>query len=98
MVLIRDIANKTDNNKTPDSTAGTWFDYFSNLNKKTNFSGKDLINKLEAIENEKNYSELDNKITTKEISDAISSLKNNKASSFDSILNEMLKYNQSYIF
>jgi hypothetical protein len=44
------------------------FDYFSNLNKKTNFSGKDLIDKLEAIENEKIYSELDNKITTKEIS------------------------------
>ena len=61
MVLIRDIANKTDNNKTPDITAGTWFDYFSNLNKKTNFSGKeDLIDKLKAIENEKNYSELDN--------------------------------------
>jgi hypothetical protein len=95
--LLDDIANKTDNNKIPDITAGTWFDYFSNLNKKTNFSGKDLINYLEAIENEKNYSELDNKITTKEISDAISSLKNNKASSFDSILNEMLKYSQSYI-
>jgi hypothetical protein len=42
------------------------------------------IDKLEAIENEKQYSELDNKITTKEISDAISSLQNNKASSFDS--------------
>jgi hypothetical protein len=54
--------------------------YFSNLNKKTNFSGKDLIDKLEAIENEKIYSELDNKINTKEISNAISSLKNNKAS------------------
>jgi hypothetical protein len=50
--LLDDIANKTDNNKTPDITAGTWFDYFSNLNKKTNFSGKDLIDKLEAIENE----------------------------------------------
>ena len=55
------------------------------------------IDKLEAIENEKKYSELDNTITTKEISDAISSLQNNKASSFDSILNEMLKYSQSYI-
>jgi hypothetical protein len=42
------------------------------------------IDKLEAIENEKKYSELDNTITTKEISDAISSLQNNKASSFDS--------------
>ena len=60
--LLDDIANKT-----PDITAGTWLDYSSNLNKKTNFSGKDLIDKLEAIENEKNYSELDNKITTKEI-------------------------------
>ena len=59
--LLDDIANKTDNNKIPDITAGTWFDYFSNLNKKTNFSGKeDLIDKLKAIENEKNYSELDN--------------------------------------
>ena len=91
--LLDDIANKTDNNKTPDITAGTWFDYYRNLNKKTNFSGKDLIDKLEGIENEKHDSELDNKITTKEIS----SLKNNKASSFDSILNEMLKYSQSYI-
>ena len=40
---------------------------------------------------------MDNTITTKEISDAISSLKNNKASSFDSILSEMLKYSQSDI-
>jgi hypothetical protein len=52
--LLDDIANKTDNNKTPDITAGTWFDYFSNLNKKTNFSDKELIDKLEAIGNEKN--------------------------------------------
>jgi hypothetical protein len=52
--LLDDIANKTDNNKTPDITAGIWFDYFSNLNKKTNFSDKELIDKLEAIENEKN--------------------------------------------
>ena len=52
--LLDDIANKTDNNKTPDITAGTWFDYFSNLNKKTHFSDKELIDKLEAIGNEKN--------------------------------------------
>ena len=52
--LLDDIANKTDNIKTPDITAGTWFYYFSNQNKKTNFSDKELIDKLEAIENEKN--------------------------------------------
>jgi hypothetical protein len=37
------------------------------------------------------YTELDNIITVKEISDAIGSLENNKSRSFDSILNEMLK-------
>jgi hypothetical protein len=47
--LLDDIANKTDNNKTPDNTAGTWFDHFSNLIKKTNFSGKELIGKLEVL-------------------------------------------------
>ena len=43
------------------------------------------------------FNELDNKITIKEISKAISSLKNNKAGGFDSVLNEMLKYGQCYL-
>lgn len=55
------------------------------------------MNKLKNVEKTKIYSELDNVISIKEISDAISTLKNNKASSFDLILNEMLKYGQSSI-
>ena len=57
----------------------------------------DIFNKLKEIEKDKIYTELDNKISVQEISDAISSLKNNKASSFDSILNEMLKCGQTFI-
>jgi hypothetical protein len=34
------------------------------------------------------FTELDNRISSKEIINAIASLKNNKASSFDQILNE----------
>lgn len=51
------------------------------------------MNKLKNVEKTKIYSELDNVISIKEISDAISNLKNNKASSFDLIL----KYGQSSI-
>jgi hypothetical protein len=40
---------------------------------------------------------IDNRISNKEIINAIASLKNNKASSFDQILNEMLKFGQTYI-
>lgn len=43
------------------------------------------------------FTELDNRISSKEIINAIASLKNNKASSFDQILNEMLKFGQTYI-
>ena len=49
------------------------------------------FSKLKVLEQNKVYTELDNIITVKEISDAIGSLENNKSRSFDSILNEMLK-------
>jgi hypothetical protein len=53
-----------------------------------------VFNKLKELEQNKGYTELDNIITVKEIPDAIGSLKNNKSSSFDSILSEMLKSGQ----
>ena len=52
---------------------------------------------MKELEQNKVYTELDNIITVKEISDAIGSLKNNKSSSFNSILNEMLKSGQTFI-
>ena len=56
-----------------------------------------FLNKLKDLENVKIFTELDNIISNKEILNAIASLKNNKASSFDQILNEMLKFGQTYI-
>jgi nucleoside-triphosphatase THEP1 len=52
---------------------------------------------LKVLEQNKVYTELDNIISVKEISDAIGSLENNKSRSFDSILNEMLKSSQTFI-
>lgn len=49
------------------------------------------------MEKVKTFTELDNLITKTEIEKAISSLKNNKASGFDSILNEMIKSSQIYL-
>ena len=56
-----------------------------------------FLNKLKDLENVKIFTELDTRISNKEIINAIASLKNNKASSFDQILNEMLKFGQTYI-
>ena len=48
-------------------------------------------NEVEKMENIKTFSELDYRITTKEISDSISKLKNGKAAGLDGICAEMLK-------
>jgi len=68
-----------------------WYEYFKELNKKPDRTSNDIFDKLKEIKKNKIYSELDNRITIKEITEAICCLKNNKASSFDSILNEMLQ-------
>ena len=49
------------------------------------------------MEEERIFSELDIKISLKEIAKEIKNLKNNKACGFDLILNEMIKTNQLYL-
>ena len=58
---------------------------------------QNLLDELKKLEGEKIYNELDYKISNKEISDAISTLKNGKASGYDIILNEMLKNSQGFL-
>jgi hypothetical protein len=74
-----------------------WFRYFKSLNKSNKNVDSSFLNKLKDLENVKIFTELDNRISNKEIINAIASLKNNNASSFDQILNEMLKFGQTYI-
>ena len=87
-------ADKPDNFEI---SSDQWFDYYKDLNKKPIRYSLDIFNKLKELEQNKVYTELDSIITVKEISDAIGSLKNNKSSSFDSILNEILKSGQTFI-
>ena len=85
--------NGNNNNKSPESNISSteWYEYFKELNKKPDRTLNDIFDKLKEIEKNKIYSELDNRITIKEITEAICFLKNNKTSSFDSILNERYK-------
>ena len=89
--------NSMKNSEETNITPTQWLDYFKNLNKQPNRTSDDIFSKLKEVEQDKIYTELDNKITRKEINNAICGLKNNKASSFDSILNEMLKHSQPFI-
>ena len=89
------IQNKSES--TCDISASSWLKYFEDLNKKPVRTSLDIYYRLKNLEDTKIFSELDNLISKKEIIDNISSLKNNKASSYDAILNEMLKYGQNFI-
>ena len=88
--LLGNLVNSSSTNGS-DISPDTWYSYFSDLNKKPYRISLEIFNKLRDAEKDKVFSELDNRITEKEIADAISTLKNNKSSSFDLILNEMLK-------
>jgi hypothetical protein len=67
------------------------------LNKNNKNVDSSFLNKLKDLENFKMFTELDTRISNKEIINAIPFLKNNKASSCDQILNETLKFGQTYI-
>ena len=62
-----------------------------------NAPNSDIKKDLKRLEEEQFFSELDFKITDKEIIEGIFSLKNKKSSGMDMILNEMLKSSQSYL-
>ena len=84
----------------PDSSnkidPSEWLNYFTNLGKEENFkmpSNLDHIyRECQRLEKIPNFSELDYKITEKEIMTALLQLKNNKSCGPDGICNELLKY------
>ena len=89
--LLNDLSrdNKT---TSPDIANITWFNYFQELNdNKLNAPNSNIKKDLKRLEEEHIFSELDFKITDKEIIEGIFSLKNKKSSGMDMILNEMLK-------
>ena len=95
--LLDSLSSSEKKSNTSMISPAEWFEYFRNINALSSAGSLDIKEKLREIENEKIFSELDYKISEKEISDAICSLKNGKASGFDSILNEMLKTGHSFL-
>ena len=96
MELIRSMRDGSFDKCTTDDTSGvspsTWYSHFSNLLAKNvdtieKINLEDFIkNNINSIENELNTS-----FSSAEVSAGLKDLKNNKATSFDKISNEMLK-------
>ena len=94
MELIRSMRNGGFDKASPDDTSGispaTWHSHFTNLLGKNVESDKDLEKlideNIDLIDNE-----LNEPFTFEELTIGLKDLKNNKASSFDRVSNEMLK-------
>ncbi|MCG8046148.1 MAG: reverse transcriptase domain-containing protein [Candidatus Thiodiazotropha endolucinida] len=82
-------------NKGEAISSSDWLKHFSSLNDQTITPNTDFKDKLEYLEKEKVFNELDYLLSEKEILNGIKELKNKKSSGCDSILNEMLKYGHS---
>ena len=98
--LLDELKNKTNNNKEkPENNISPkeWKEYFENLNtiKYQNQELEEMKQKLNSVENDTVFNELDYTISSDEISKAIKSLKNSKACGFSTISNEMIKYSQT---
>ena len=74
-----------------------WFDHFSKLLAKNINSGQNIDQTLSSLEIDSFKTELDHPFTRVELQKGLKGLKNNKASSFDQISNEMLKVGGSLI-
>ncbi|CAG2216007.1 unnamed protein product [Mytilus edulis] len=91
--LLQSLSNESSTKgDTSNISNSDWLHYFKKLNSNSLPVNKELIDSLNKLEKHNIFTELDYKITEKEINEAVKSLKNNKSSSFDSIINEMLKY------
>ena len=98
--LLEELKNKTNNNiKKPENNISPkeWKEYFENLNtiQYQNQELEQMKQKLNSIEKDVIFNELDYTISPDEISKAIKSLKNNKSCGFSTISNEMIKYSQT---
>ena len=87
---LKNPPSQKDSDEIPEET---WFNHFKNLNTdmSTESHNTAIQNDLLELEKIKIFTELDFSIRDKEIIDAVKSLKNNKSSGIDSLLNEMFK-------
>lgn len=94
--LLNKLKYKDENKLSSNSTisADEWFKHFQELSTvASKYQSKilEFKNILCTLEQRKTFSELDYKITEKEVTKAIHALKNGKSTGLDCISNEMLK-------
>ena len=97
--LLKNLKEDTNVNDPSKSVAADdWLQHFTNLsNIKQSFLNKneEYEKKLDSFSQFKSFTELDIRISNKEVISAIKNLKNNKSSGLDGIKNEMLKHSQT---
>jgi hypothetical protein len=98
--LIKEL--RDDNSTCADTSISPskWFDHFKNLSQCSDSCSNrihDFKEQLASMERTLSFNELDNLITTKEISQAISGLKCCKAPSLDNISYFMIKHGQNVL-
>ena len=96
MQLVKSMREGSFDKVKPDDTSGVspsdWFSHFSNLlSKPIDPERKDFLNKFTNDNIDSAPNNLSDPITAEEFDWALKNLKNNKASSFDRITNEILK-------
>ena len=90
--------NECSNSKESNIDISDWQRHFEELNKdNSNREKSKWEDKLNQMEKELIFNDLDFIITEKEVFSAIKSLKNGKSSGFSKILNEMLKHGQTVL-
>ena len=94
--LVEKFKNDKDNfQKESSIDMSEWKNHFENLNKRPNKNNYlDLLEKLNKIEKEAVFNELDYKIKTEEVFACIKTMKNGKACGFNKVSNEMIKHGQ----
>ncbi len=97
--IVNDIQERKKDNSASSIESDIWIEHFRNLHSTVDDKFKERLSYLENIVAEKEKSlisnELDQKISIKEINDAIAKLKVGKACGLDLISNEMLKNSQT---
>jgi len=90
--ILQNMKNERKINHAEKIKPGVWYDYIiqKNINKVPESEEQTLKDFIKS-NNRTTFNELDVKITAKELTEALSNLKNNKSPGLDQISNEMLK-------
>ena len=96
--LLKLLRENDNDNKSSSVSLTEWESYFKNLKKRSKGTEcSNIENETNELEKQLIFNETDFPIKESEVTKCIKNLKNKKAAGLDCILNEMIKYSQSYL-